>query len=54
MRATLPIALAVTTVLQMLCYKADVSAGTSLVVTTAVGCAAYVVLRMRQAPEDEG
>jgi hypothetical protein len=54
MRATLQLAVAVTIALQVLCYAVDVPAGTSLVVSTAVGCAAYVVLRMRQAPEDEG
>jgi hypothetical protein len=40
-------------VLQLLCYAAGMPGGSALVVATALGCAAYVVLWMRQAP-DEG
>lgn len=49
MKATaLPLALAVTAVLHLLCYSADVPAGTSNAVAIILGCATYVVLRLRE------
>lgn len=49
MRApALSVALGVTVVLHVLCYVAAVPGGTSNAVAITLGCAAYIVLRMRE------
>jgi hypothetical protein len=54
MRLTaLPVAIAVTVGLQILFYEADLPAGTATLGAIMAGCAAYLLVRSREAAEGE-